>query len=105
MEEPNAMTHKWKRWLAPGAAITAAAVLAACSSSSSSSSSSTQARSPAASSSASASTGGDDAGLAKAQQMVSQFESVTTTYPVPTASIKGAARLQGKTVYYIPLGA
>ena len=93
------MTHKWKRLLAPGAAITAAAVLAACSSSSSSSSS------PAvASSSASASTGGGDtAGLSKAQQMVSQFESVTTTYPVPTAPIKGVASLKGKTVYYIPL--
>src|SRR5580704_19043557 len=99
MEEPNAMTHKWKRLLAPGAAITAAAVLAACSSSGSSSSSPA-----AASSSASASTGGGDtAGLSKAQQMVSQFESVTTTYPVPTAPIKGVASLKGKTVYYIPL--
>ena len=57
-----------------------------------------------ASSSASASTGGGDtAGLSKAQQMVSQFESVTTTYPVPTAPIKGVASLKGKTVYYIPL--
>ena len=98
------MTHKWKRLLAPGAAITAAAVLAACSSSSSSSSGGTQASSPAsAGSSASASAGGDTTELAKAQQMVSQFESVTTKYPVPTAPIKGVASLKGKTVYYIPL--
>ena len=98
------MTHKWKRWLAPGAALTAAAVLAACSSSSSSTSSSTPSNSPAASSSASAS--GDDTsstGLAKAQSMVSQLEATTTTYPVPTAGISGVSSLKGKTVYYIPL--
>ena len=33
------MTHRWMRWLAPGATLTAAALLAACSSSSSSSTS------------------------------------------------------------------
>ncbi|TVZ04354.1 sugar ABC transporter substrate-binding protein [Trebonia kvetii] len=104
------MTHNWKRWLAPGAAITAAAVLAACSSSSTSSSSSAPATSssPAASTSASASASGaasstTDAGLAKAQQMVSQLESTTSSYPVPTASISGVSGLKGKTVYYIPL--
>jgi ribose transport system substrate-binding protein len=93
------MTHKWKRWVAPGAAITAAAVLAACSSSSSSSSSSVAAT---ASSSSSASST-VSAGVAKAQQMVTQFEATTTTYPVPTASISGVSALRGKTVYYIPL--
>ena len=100
------MTHKWKRWVAPGAALTAAAMLAACSSSTSSSS--TSASSPAASSaaSASASAGSGDtgsAGLAKAQAMVSQLEATTSTYPVPTASISGVSSLKGKTVYYIPL--
>ena len=100
------MTHKWKRWVAPGAALTAAAMLAACSSSTSSSS--TSASSPAASSaaSASASAGSGDtgsAGLAKAQAMVSQLEATTTAYPVPTASISGVSSLKGKTVYYIPL--
>jgi len=97
------MTHRWKRWLAPGAAITAAAVLAACSSSgSSSTTSSAPASSPAASSAASA-TGGSSAGVTKAQQMVTQLEATTTSYPVPTASISGASSLKGKTVYYIPL--
>jgi ribose transport system substrate-binding protein len=98
------MTHKWKRWLAPGAAITAAAVLAACSSSGSSSTSassptsgSTQAGSSASSTSAAA------GGVAKAQQMVTQLEATTSSYPVPTASIKGVSALKGKTVYYIPL--
>jgi ribose transport system substrate-binding protein len=93
------MTHRWKRWLAPGAAITAAAVLTACSSSSSSSGST-----PASSSASSASAAsGASAGLAKAQQMVSQLEATTTSYPVPTASISGVSSLKGKTVYYIPL--
>ena len=98
------MTHKWKRWLVPGAALTAAAVLAACSSSSSSTSSGTPSNSPAASSSAAAS-GGDTSstGLAKAQAMVSQLEATTATYPVPTAAISGVSSLKGKTVYYIPL--
>jgi ribose transport system substrate-binding protein len=93
------MTHRWKRWLAPGAAVTAAAVLAACSSSGSSS---TTSSAPAASSAASA-TGGSSAGVSKAQQMVTQFEATTTSYPVPTASISGLSSLKGKTVYYIPL--
>jgi ribose transport system substrate-binding protein len=98
------MTHRWKRWLAPGAAITAAAVLAACSSSSSSSSSSSAPASSSATASSTASAaGGTSAGLAKAQQMVTQLEATTTNYPVPTASIPGVSSLKGKTVYYIPL--
>lgn len=96
------MTHKWKRWVAPGAAITAAAMLAACSSSSSSSSSTTPTASSSTSASASTSAS-TNAGVAKAQQMVSQYEATTTSYPVPTASIKGVSALKGKTVYYIPL--
>jgi len=35
--------------------------------------------------------------------MVSQLEATTSSYPVPTASIKGVSALKGKTVYYIPL--
>jgi len=93
------MTHRWKRWLAPGAAITAAAVLAACSSSSSSTSASSTATASASSSSTSAAS----AGVTKAQQMVTQLEATTASYPVPTASISGLSSLKGKTVYYIPL--
>ena len=96
------MTHRWKRWLAPGAAITAAAVLAACSSSSSSTGSTAASSSAPASSSAS-STSTASTGVAKAQQMVSQLEATTASYPVPTASIAGVSALKGKTVYYIPL--
>jgi ribose transport system substrate-binding protein len=96
------MTHRWKRWLGPGAAITAAAVLAACSSSSSSTGSTAANSSTSASSSAS-STSAASAGVAKAQQMVTQLEATTSSYPVPTASIKGVSALKGKTVYYIPL--
>jgi ribose transport system substrate-binding protein len=96
------MTHRWKRWLAPGAAITAAAVLAACSSSSSSTGSAAASSSAPASSSAS-SAGTASAGVTKAQQMVTQLEATTTSYPVPTASITGVSALKGKTVYYIPL--
>ena len=96
------MTHRWKRWLAPGAAITAAAVLAACSSSSSSTGSTAASSSAPASSSAS-STSTASAGVAKAQQMVTQLEATSSTYPVPTASVKGVSALKGKTVYYIPL--
>ena len=96
------MTHRWKRWLAPGAAITAAAVLAACSSSSSSTGSTAASSSaPASSSASSASTA--SAGVTKAQQMVTQLEATTASYPVPTASISGVSALKGKTVYYIPL--
>jgi ribose transport system substrate-binding protein len=98
MEDPNAMTHNWKRWLAPAAAVTAAAALAACSSSSSSSSSSAAATSPSASSTSSTSSG-----VAYAQKMVAQLEATTTSYPVPAASISGVSSLKGKTVYYIPL--
>jgi ribose transport system substrate-binding protein len=101
------MTHKWKRWAAPAAALTAAAALAACSSSTSSSSSSSPSTStgaPASSSSATAAGASSTAaGVTKAQQMVTQYESTTSTYPVPTASISGVSALKGKTVYYIPL--
>lgn len=92
------MTHRWKRWLAPGAAIAAAALLAACSSGSSSSSSSSSTSSAAPSSSSTASSG-----LATAQKMVTQLESTTATYPVPSAKVPGVSKLRGKTVYYIPL--
>ena len=74
------MTNRWKRWLAPGAVLTATAVLAACSSSSSSSGSTAASTSPVASSSSS-STSAASAGVAKAQQMVTQLESTTSTYP------------------------
>ncbi len=98
------MTNKWKRWAAPGAALTAAAVLAACSSSTSSSSSAAAAgSSPAASSAAAPASSSTSAGVTRAQQMVTQLESTTATYPVPTASISGVSALKGKTVYYIPL--
>jgi ribose transport system substrate-binding protein len=96
------MTHRWKQWLAPGAAITAAALLAACSSSSSSSSSSSAASSATASSSSSSTAG---SGLSAAQKMVAQLESTTSQYPVPTASVAGVSKLKGRTVYYIPLDA
>jgi ribose transport system substrate-binding protein len=98
------MTHKWKRWVAPGAALTAAAVLAACSSSTSSSSSGSAPAPASSSSSATASAASSTgAGVAKAQQMVTQLEATTSTYPVPTASISGVSALKGKTVYYVPL--
>jgi ribose transport system substrate-binding protein len=94
------MTHRWKRWVAPGAAITAVALLAACSSSSSSSSSAPSSSSPTASASA-ASTAAS--GVATAQAMVTKLEATTTNYPVPSASVSGVSALKGKTVYYIPL--
>ena len=97
------MTHKWKRWVAPGAAITAAALLAACSSSSSSSSSSAAATASSSSSASSSASSTVSTGVAKAQQMVTQFEATTSSYPVPTSSISGLSALKGKTVYYIPL--
>jgi len=90
------MTHRWMRWLAPGATLTAAALLAACSSSSSSStsaSSSTDAgSSPSATSTASA-------GLAAAQKMVTQLEGTTSAYPVPAADVSGVSKFAGKTVF------
>ena len=90
------MTHTWKRWLAPGAALTAAALLAACSSNSSSSANGIPSISPAASSSTSS-------GLALAQQAVAKLETTTSSYPLPKASISGVSKLNGRTVYYIPL--
>jgi ribose transport system substrate-binding protein len=92
------MTHRWMRWLAPGATLTAAALLAACSSSSSSSSSTGASSSPSATSST-------PAGLAAAQKMVAQLEGTTSAYPVPTADVSGVSKFAGKTVFYIPLDA
>jgi ribose transport system substrate-binding protein len=92
------MTHRWMRWLAPGATLTAAALLAACSSSSSSSTSASSSSSPSATSSASA-------GVAAAQKMVAQLEGTTSAYPVPTADVSGVSKFAGKTVFYIPLDA
>lgn len=92
------MTHRWMRWLAPGATLTAAALLAACSSSSSSSTSASSGSSPSATSTASA-------GLAAAQKMVTQLEGTTSAYPVPTADVSGVSKFAGKTVFYIPLDA
>ena len=81
-----------KRWLSLAAVAAASTTLAACSSSGSPSASST------------ASTGSaSSAGVTKAQQMVAQYESATTSYPVPTGSISGLSKLKGHTVYYIPL--
>ncbi len=96
------MTHRWKRWLAPGAAVTAAALLAACSSSSSTTGAA-PAASSGASSAATSAAGGASVGVAKARQMVSQLEAATSKYRVPTASVSGVSALKGKTVYYIPL--
>jgi ribose transport system substrate-binding protein len=92
------MTHRWMRWLAPVATLTAAALLAACSSSSSSSPSASSSSSPSATSST-------PAGLAAAQKMVAQLEGTTSAYPVPTADVSGVSKFAGKTVFYIPLDA
>jgi ribose transport system substrate-binding protein len=43
--------------------------------------------------------------VTKADQMVSQLESTTSQYPVPTASVSGVSKFKGRTVYYIPLDA
>jgi ribose transport system substrate-binding protein len=84
-----------KRWLAPVAvAITASALAAGCSSGSGSSGGS---------GSGAAASGSSSPGVAKAQQMVTQLESTTTSYPVPTGSVSGVSGLKGKTVYYVPL--
>ena len=96
------MTHRWMRWLAPGATLTAAALLAACSSSSSSSTSASSGTGASSSPSASSST---PAGLAAAQKMVAQLEGTTSAYPVPTADVPGVSKFAGKTVFYIPLDA
>ena len=96
------MTHRWMRWLAPGATLTAAALLAACSSSSSSSTSASSSTGASSSPSATSST---SAGLAAAQKMVAQLEGTTSAYPVPTADVSGVSKFAGKTVFYIPLDA
>src|SRR5215475_11674194 len=98
-------------WLTAGASVTAAALLTACSSSSSptQASSSPASSAPASAtaslpSSASASaTSPAAAGLALARQTVTQLEATTSSYPVPSASVPGVAKLKGKTVYYIPI--
>ena len=94
------MTHRWMRWLAPGATLTAAALLAACSSSSSSS---TGASSGTGASSSPSATSSASAGLAAAQKMVAQLEGTTSAYPVPTADVSGVSKFAGRTVFYIPL--
>ena len=96
------MTHRWMRWLAPGATLTAAALLAACSSSSSSSTSASSSTGASGSPSASSTA---PAGLAAAQKMVAQLEGTTSSYPVPTADVPGVSKFAGKTVFYIPLDA
>src|SRR5580692_4456600 len=90
-----------RRLLSSAAVIAASAALAACSSSSSSTTTTTT-TSPAGGSSTGSTA---SAGVAKAQQMVAQLESTTTTYPVPTATVSGVAKFKGRTVYYIPLDA
>ena len=98
------MTHRWKRWAAPGAAITAVALLAACSSSSTSSSSAPSSSAPSTSASATGSaTTAASSGVAKADAMVAQLSAVTAKYPVPTTPVSGVSALKGKTVYYVPL--
>jgi len=96
------MTHRWMRWLAPGATLTAAALLAACSSSSSSSTSASSSTGASSSPSATSST---SAGLAAAQKVVARLEGTTSAYPVPTADVSGVSKFAGKTVFYIPLDA
>jgi len=92
-----------RRWLSSAAVIAVSAALAACSSSSGSTTPSAAGSSPAGSA---ASTGGAaSAGVAKAQQMVTQLEATTSQYPVPTASVSGVSTFKGRTVYYIPLDA
>jgi ribose transport system substrate-binding protein len=89
-----------RRWLSSAAIIAVSAALAACSSSSSSST--TSAAAAGSSSSAASST---SSGVTKAQQMVTQLEATTATYPVPTASVSGVSKFKGRTVYYVPLDA
>jgi ribose transport system substrate-binding protein len=92
-----------RRWLSSAAVIAVSAMLAACSSSSSSSTTSSTSSS---SSSSSPATGSStSSGVAKAEQMVTQLEATTATYPVPTANVSGVSALKGRTVYYIPLDA
>jgi ribose transport system substrate-binding protein len=97
------MTHRWKRWAAPGAAITAVALLAACSNSSSSSTSAPSSSAPSSSAASASATSSTASGLAKAEAMVTQLSAVTTKYPVPTTPVSGVSALKGKTVYYVPL--
>jgi ribose transport system substrate-binding protein len=95
------MTLIWKKWLVPGTALAAAALLAACSSSSSSTTGTTSgSSSPSTSASA---TSPADAGVALAQQTVAKLEATTSSYPVPAASVPGASKLKGRTVFYVPL--
>jgi ribose transport system substrate-binding protein len=84
-------------WLSSAAVIAGVVALAACGSSGSS----TGTSSPGTSSAGSTAS----AGVAKADQMVTHLESVTSQYPVPTASVSGVPGFKGRTVYYIPLDA
>ena len=84
------MTLMNRRWLASAAAAAlAAATLAGCGSSGGGG--------------GSAGASGSSADLAKARQEVTALESVTTDYPVPTASVSGVSAFKGRKVYYIPL--
>jgi ribose transport system substrate-binding protein len=85
-------SRRVRRTLPVIAGIACLALLAACGSSSTSSSSTSPSASDAGA-----------AGVAKAQQMVTQYQALTTNYPVPTGSVSNVASLKGKTVYYIPL--
>lgn len=81
-------------WLAPCAALIAASVaVAGCGSSSNNSSGSSS--SPSGSSVPS--------GVATAEQQVASLSATTSAYPVPTSSVSGVKKLNGETVYYIPL--
>jgi ribose transport system substrate-binding protein len=84
------MTLMNRRWLASAAAAAlVAATLAGCGSSGGGG--------------GSAGASGSSADLAKARQEVAALESVTTDYPVPTASVSGVSAFKGRKVYYIPL--
>lgn len=87
-----------RRWLPIAALVTATAALAACSSSNTSSTAPAGA-------SASSSSGSVPAGVAKAQQMVTQYESLTTQYQIPSKSLSGVSGFAGRTVYFIPFDA
>jgi len=81
-------------WLAPCAALIAAsALVAGCGSSSNNGSSSSSTSSGSAAPS----------GVSTAQKQVASLSATTSTYPVPSASVPGVAKLKGQTVYYIPL--
>ncbi|WP_329309929.1 sugar ABC transporter substrate-binding protein [Streptomyces sp. NBC_01262] len=86
------MTLIRRRWLATCAALAASAVLAGCGGSSGSSGSGS-----------SGSSDSSAAGLAMAKTKVASLQAVAKSYPLPTASVSGAAKYKGRKVYYIPL--